>query len=236
MDSTESLAESFLRSLGVATVIYEPDGNIPPDFFVGDDTAVEVRRLNQLHVDPAGQIVGLEQADVPLWRNIAKLVSSLDFPTRSQNTYGVFYNFGRPIPSWKTLREELRRELTKFIDGSRLTPHKVVLPCGVRLHIFDWKLDKGSAFKVAGCSDRQSGGFIVGNLQFSLQYSIMEKQAKVAPYRSRYNKWWLVLIDFVSWGTDENDRRQLFDGWGIQHDFDKVYVVNPQNLSDFFEV
>lgn len=32
MDRTESLAKDFLEFLGHRSLIYEPDGNVPPDF------------------------------------------------------------------------------------------------------------------------------------------------------------------------------------------------------------
>jgi len=47
MDSSETLAKEYLRFLGYTDIIYEPDGNIPPDFLVNGRIAVEVRRLNQ---------------------------------------------------------------------------------------------------------------------------------------------------------------------------------------------
>jgi hypothetical protein len=47
MKSEERIAENYLTSLGFENVVFEPDGNIPPDFFVDDRIAVEVRRLNQ---------------------------------------------------------------------------------------------------------------------------------------------------------------------------------------------
>lgn len=236
MDRTEKLVEGFLQSLGLSDIVYEPDGNVPPDFLIGGTIAVEARRLNQLHTDVSGKVVGLEQADVPLWRTMTKVVHGFECANRPPTTYGIFYHFGRPIPPQTVVTKDVTSELEAFIAGDRVTPFKVSLPCGIQLHIFDWKMDKGTAFRIAGSLDQQSGGYVVGNLQAALQFAILEKEAKVAPYRAGYKDWWLVLIDFVSWGTDENDRRQLFSGWGVQHDFDKVFVVNPQDLADYFEI
>lgn len=236
MDSTEQLAQDFLKSFGYSKVVYEPDGNVPPDFLLDSRVAVEVRRLNQLTFDANGNVVGLEQADIPLWKRITNFVNNFVAVPRPSTTYGIFYIFSRPIPDWKTLQAELSQALSAFLNGSRVTPYKTSLPCGVGLRIFDWKMDKGTVFRLAGSSDEQSGGYIVGNLQFALQYAVAEKDGKVSKYRSKYSEWWLVLLDYVSWGTDEHDRRQLFDGWGIQHTFDKVYVVNPRDVLDHFEI
>jgi len=45
MDEAEMLSEAFLRSRGFKAVVYEPDGNIPPDFLCDTRVAVEVRRF-----------------------------------------------------------------------------------------------------------------------------------------------------------------------------------------------
>ena len=42
----EKIVYKYLQSLGYTDIIYEPDGNIPPDFLIDDTIAVEVRRLN----------------------------------------------------------------------------------------------------------------------------------------------------------------------------------------------
>jgi hypothetical protein len=39
MDATEALAARYLESLGLGPVVYEPDGNVPPDFLLGDRVA-----------------------------------------------------------------------------------------------------------------------------------------------------------------------------------------------------
>jgi hypothetical protein len=47
MNSKEKIAQNYLVSLGFKDIVFEPDGNIPPDFAVEGKIAVEVRRLNQ---------------------------------------------------------------------------------------------------------------------------------------------------------------------------------------------
>ena len=64
MDSTELLARSYLTSLHLGEVIFEPDGNIPPDFAIDKRIGVEVTRLNQ-HFAQAEKRVGLEEQRYP---------------------------------------------------------------------------------------------------------------------------------------------------------------------------
>jgi hypothetical protein len=47
MKRDEKKAREYLESLGFKQIIYEPDGNIPPDFLVESSIAIEVRCLNQ---------------------------------------------------------------------------------------------------------------------------------------------------------------------------------------------
>lgn len=48
MNGDEKIAENYLISEGYINIIYEPNGNCPPDFVVNKEIAIEVRRLNQL--------------------------------------------------------------------------------------------------------------------------------------------------------------------------------------------
>jgi hypothetical protein len=73
MDASETLAFEFLHSRGVTEIVYEPHGNVPPDFVCAGKTAVEVRRLNQ-H-DGYGR--GLEQVSLPLAMRFNALLASL---------------------------------------------------------------------------------------------------------------------------------------------------------------
>lgn len=51
MDATENIVSDHLSYRGFANVQYEPDGNIPSDFLLDGNTAIEVRRLNQNYFD-----------------------------------------------------------------------------------------------------------------------------------------------------------------------------------------
>jgi len=46
-DPSETQARRYLEHLGCKDIVYEPDGNVPPDFVVDGRIGVEVRRLNQ---------------------------------------------------------------------------------------------------------------------------------------------------------------------------------------------
>ena len=77
MDDSERLADQYLRSLCLGGVVYEPDGNVPPDFCIGGKIAVEVRRLNQNYQFPDGSRQGLEQLAIPLWKRFKAYLPSI---------------------------------------------------------------------------------------------------------------------------------------------------------------
>jgi hypothetical protein len=235
MDRTEKLAAEFLKLRGYS-ITYEPDGNVPPDFVIGDRTAVEVRRLNQIYVDAEGKVQGLENADMAIWQAMNDLINGYKTATLVETTIGVFYMFGRPIPPKRVIAAELKSVFDAFLEGGRDYTKRVTLPCGIRLRFFDYGKWMGTPFRHSGAMDDQSGGMVVGKLAFGLNHALSEKDAKVQPFKAKYKEWWLVLIDQITWGTDENDRRQLRLMSEFRNSFDKVYIVNPNNLDDYFEL
>jgi hypothetical protein len=111
MDDSEKVANDYLLNLGLGAVVYEPDGNTPPDFLV-NGIAVEVRRLNQNEIIESGHR-GFEVTRIPLDARVRKLLASFG-PAQSGASWFVCYDFGRPLPDWKELRSALREYLLTF--------------------------------------------------------------------------------------------------------------------------
>ena len=95
MDRSEAAIEKLLGHMGFSNVIYEPDGNVPPDFLVNGEIAVEVRRLNQ-NFDSGSGMRGLEEEATPLWQKMTRLVESI--AETDGDSWFVFYSFSRPVP------------------------------------------------------------------------------------------------------------------------------------------
>ncbi len=234
MDIAEKLVLDHLRHRGYTSIIYEPDGNIPPDFLIDETIAVEVRRLNQNHFEE-GDAKGLEEVAIPLWNRIKKLVGSLGAPTSGESWF-VSFTFSRPVEPWKDLGPKLKRALEAF----RVSPikHKgtVVKAQKFELDVFRASRPHATMFVMGGCSDRNSGGWVLSEMETNLRYCICEKSRKIGKVRSKYGQWWLVLVDHIGYGLDEFDRGTLRAQMSIEHDWDKIILIDPRNCIRWFEI
>ena len=73
MDKSEEVVKQYLTAQGFTEVVYEPDGEVMPDFFVDGSIAVEVRRLNQNEVSD-GKPRGLEDVAVPVQQLVGSVL------------------------------------------------------------------------------------------------------------------------------------------------------------------
>lgn len=198
MDASETLALEFLRYRGMAEIIYEPDGNVPPDFLCDGKTAVEVRRLNQ-H-DVIGR--GLEEVSIPLSMKLRNLLASLG-PSKEASWF-VTFRYRRPLETWATLSPKIRAALIRF----RSNPDERVtqLPVSER---FELGLVKSSTphtncFVPGIYCDHDSGGWVTSETIRNLTIVISEKSKKAEPFLKKYDEWWLVLLDHIGYARLEN--------------------------------
>ncbi len=237
MDFSETLAHKYLVGLDLGKVVYEPDGNIPPDFSIGGHVGVEVRRLNQNFTASDGTSEGLEEVSIPLWQRMKRLLQSLG-PSVDGECWYVAIDYGRPLPEWRLLEARIRRELTSF----RLRPTRgrasVRVAQQFELEIFRSGTDHGSFFILGGSSDDDSGGWVMGEVERNLRLCIAEKEKKIAPYRRRYSDWWLVLPDYIDFSMDAEDREEFRSEImpTIPHIFTRIVLLDPRDNGRIFEI
>ncbi len=221
MDRTESQALEFLLSRGLSDAVYEPDGNVPPDFACGG-IAIEVRRLNQ-H-DISGK--GLEVSAVPLVMKFRNLLTSLG-PTQD-SCWFVTFRYRRPVEEWSTLSIKIKTALSAFRDN-----HTEDV---VRISISDWfsiGLVKSSKlyqtrFVLGGYTDHDSGGFITSETIKNLAIVIPEKSKKVERFHSKYSEWWLVLLDHIGYARlDVHELDELREHVIRPPEWNKIFLVDP---------
>lgn len=234
MDTSERLVEQYLRNAGYSDIVYEPDGNVPPDFLVNGRIAVEVRRLNQNHFD-GSQTKGLEEVAIPLWKRIENLVESLGPPTAGESWF-VFFRFGRPVETWKTLEPKLREALNIFARSSVRERGCILEEERFELEVLRASEAHETMFLMGGCSDWQAGGWLLSEMESNLRHCVSEKTRKIASFRGKYETWWLALSDHIGYALNDFDREMFRDQVSVEHDWDKIILIDPRDATRHFEI
>lgn len=225
MDRSEAHAEAHLRHLGLAPVVYEPDGNVPPDFRVAGGIAVEVRRLNQHHETPDGPRA-LEQDLFPIVNGMQSLLAKFETPDSGRSWF-VRYHYRRPVALWRELKPRVEQLLKQFASAEPVEHERYRITDTFSLRFHPASEPLNHRFVLGGFADRDAGGWLLHELQLNVQICAAEKSRKVAPYRHRYHTWWLLLIDQIGYGRSGLDV-ELRDA-GVRFDFgwDRVILLNP---------
>lgn len=116
MNNDEAIVKRFLENQFLK-VTHEPDGNIPPDFLVNDEIAIEVRRLNQNYTRINGKIKGLEENRYPLRDKISDLLKKYG-SQKCDHRWFVGVRFTRPLEGWGTLKVKI----TNILDAVKKHP------------------------------------------------------------------------------------------------------------------
>jgi hypothetical protein len=222
MNKDEQIAEGYLKSLDLGAVIYEPDGKVPPDFLVDGRIAVEVRRLNQ-HYEVDGKLRGLEQDSIALQQSIEKLLNEFATPEPAATWFACF-SFRRPVLEWKTLRTLLRDALSSFLRAPTDHLRRIAITESFDLTIIRSTEAHEKCFLFGACTDMDAGGWIVSEVIRNASAFISAKSLKVEPYLDRYPIWWLVLVDYIALGGEEDDVRKhisRLEPW------DRVVILGP---------
>jgi hypothetical protein len=78
----------------------------------------------------------------------------------------------------------------------------------------------------------------MSELERNLRLCVAEKEAKIAPYRSRYDSWWLILADHIDYAMGPEDRgvfrAEVMSR--IAHGFEKIILIDPRDYRHTFEV
>lgn len=229
MDPSEKLARKYLRVLGYKNILYEPDGNSPPDFLVENKIAIEVRRLNQNFNDGV-KVQGLEEHEIPLWKNMLQYLDSLNRNVENHNqSWFVFFDFNRPLPSWRILRRELDKALKPFAESINREGFNIEILPNFRLEVSPSSLSNKPLLIPGGYSDNDAGGWVLHEIGTNLQLCVAEKARKISPYRDRYPEWWLILPIHMLFGQDDfeellQSKDFVLDSGG----FDKIIVLDSR--------
>jgi hypothetical protein len=234
MKKEEEWAENYLKHCGYPAheINFEPDGNVPPDFLVQKTIAIEVRRLHQHWTSPAGDEIPLECAAVPVAKILTRLLDSFGAPSNGVS-WLVRERIKRPFSMKKEEWEPIvKNELLKLQSG--LFPdkkHKVVLHDHFRIEFTRMSKPGLKTFMQIDYDD-DKGGWVNEELEKNISLCIAKKTTKIARYKSKYPKWWLVLVDFMFDGRLADDQTLK-----LSHpEWDRVIVIHPADYSLAYDV
>ena len=235
MNESEKSVFEYLVSQNLGTIVYEPDGNVPPDFLVDGRIAVEVRRLNQNEETAEGHR-GLEQVSKPLHALVCKALAAMGPPVGGMSWF-VSYSYSRPLPPWRRLDVLLRKALHEAADRPELGNRRVHVASTLRLRFTRASKVHSHRFVLGGSFDHDSGGFVVSEIAENLRVCIAEKSAKVANVRRRYSEWWLAFEDRIGYGVlDKDDQKQLRELVRRDEEWNRIILVNPLKPTMGFEL
>jgi hypothetical protein len=235
LNHSEKLAAEYLHHRGFRDIRYEPDGNIPPDFLINNTIAVEVRELNQNRITDSGYR-GLHEDSIPLFMKFKKLLISLGSAETGESWF-VRYKFWRPIQPWKQLQVEIRKCLLGFRQNPPAQRRvDIMIDDNFELNLIRATDAHQNFFIFGGYGDHDSGGWVLAETLKNLRICIEEKTRKVTRVRHKYPEWWLILIDYIGFGVEECDKKSYREQLAIEHNWNKIVLVNPLNPSSGFEL
>lgn len=222
MNKDEQIAEKYLKAKDLHPK-YEPDGNIPPDFSVIGKIGVEVRRLNQSY-DEGSKSQGLEEVSISLESRINQIFQN--FQKQDDERYWIELEYKRPINiSNKQLRSSVRKELNKFLKGSRALPARLKVTSNLVLNVLCTSTTTEIQFNLGAVMDDDAGGWTISVYCTEIERCIAEKADKIKNFHSNYNHWWLLLIDHIGLSV-EKDIPNVLESITKLNSWDRIIVLS----------
>jgi len=234
MNKEEKIAENYLMTSGYQNIIFEPDGNVPPDFSIDRTIAIEVRRLNQ-HYFNKDKVNGLENDRIPLFKLLEASLNKFDSQYKG-NSYWISIRFSRPIPNGKTAQKAIINSLKHFLNNPCPLPIWIHVTETISLHISESYPVENKVFRFALGVDRESGGFVLSEFKKNFNYCMKEKSEKIKPYYNNYDSWWLILIDNIAYGFSATDKTEIKSMIIVNSLWEKIIVLNSQNGHNLLEI
>jgi hypothetical protein len=141
------------------------------------------------------------------------------------------------VEEWKKLRPKLESALNAFENSTNRTRGVIASGQGFELEIF-CRASKPheSLFVMAGCSDQESGGWVLSEMQKNIIYCATEKERKIEKVRDKYSTWWLALVDHIGYGLDDFDREQFKTSVCVEHSWDRILIISPADFRQWLEI
>jgi len=235
MNVDEQHAHEFLSIFDLGELKYEPLGKSTfPDFVAAGNIAIEVRRLNkQLTVE--GKIEPLPESHKS---NISKIVKEelRSYGFISKNTIAVFLQYKRPFNLEKKAKRLFKTELKKQIETAIISgrfQEKIYIQEGVFITLYEEKGKSTYAYKLRGIHDCDLGGNITKSRYDAMLVAINKKNDKISLVKERFDKFWLILVDYISSRVDTYSVIDLHKYPVIHTNFERIILLSKRDKNQW---
>ena len=223
----ENLIAELFRGQGYSLKI-EPDGNVPPDLVLNDKIAVEVTRLSKIiNIDSSSRSIDNDSSSVTA--KLKKAINSSKNNDAQPHKYSVIATIKRPFGNLKKVASALKVKLQE-INNLEFTENKIRIEISQSISIIISKrnIDGGNGFLLTGIIDLDAAYHDKEIMLESVNFCHTSKAKKVEPFLERYNDWWLVLSDTISYYG--NDEYTEYIAKNIcKSPFSRIIIVNSLN-------
>jgi len=224
MNFDESVVFNYLTNEFFENIMFEPDGNIPPDFLIDNAIAIEARRLNQ-HVIKKGQATPLETSEYNIIPKIRNLFTRFKTSNNRQSSF-VSISYRSPLKIIKQIENQILDVLKS--KSTRLESREsFLIDNNLRFDFHPSSKQDGKLYRLGSYIDKNWGGVIVSELIKNIKICVSSKEKKISPYKERYDIWWLALVDHIGFDLNEEDAKSLKRHFKIDTFFDKVLIISP---------
>jgi hypothetical protein len=222
MKLEEKIVNEYLLDEGYKDIVFEPDGNIPPDFLVNSRIAIEVRRLNK-H-DNNGD--GLEILENSTFDKLKKIVNSIKNDSIKQSAY-VQLEFSRPFVFDKNIAKIIRSILQNHIDKIEKAKKEYFISDNVKLTINPATKKDERIYLPCPPIDYDATGFVIADIIENIVNKIVpEKTKKIEKNKDKYKYWWLILVNFIGGGLIFDDEKHMLKDILKTNIWNKIIIIN----------
>jgi hypothetical protein len=219
----EKIVLDYLKSEGFTSIKYEPNGNSPPDFSIEDNTAIEVRRLNENYF-AGNKVIGHQEEYHRLWEILSQFIKEYKNPNLP-SSYWLGFGYERPIPPSNELKKELKRKLDNFFDNPVQYAEIEITPTfHIRMHQAQNKEEK--ELILASSHDDNGGGGVIQIYLSNINYCIEEKTTKIQDFKKNYLEWWIILVDRIIYGIRPEELEKYKDQITLPNDWNKLMILD----------
>lgn len=235
MNEDEKHAYNFLISLNLGKLDQEPLGKSTfPDFVTQDNTAIEIRRLNNQYLvnDDFEGLPEVHKNDAT--RIVTDELSTYDFLI--PNSISVSLRIRRPFNLEKNAKRKFKKLLKERIEKATLDKtfkESIQIVDGISITLFEGNSRLNNAYELNLMHDFDLGGDVTKNRYNALNIAVIEKNNKIDSVRDKFDRFWLVLVDHIFSRVDINSVIDLHRMPKIESDFERIILLQKRDITQW---